>query len=119
MFLGVFRDTQIKSTLHALAKEGTGLFSKRMMHHGQGSFRTLICAPPWLFDPEFVCVFWRFTTHIDYVGVLCDIIATVLDAVVFLVIHDVESISVFIGKDLLALFKITDKQSNLETNIVF
>jgi hypothetical protein len=43
----------------------------------------------------------------------------VLDAVVFLVIHDVESISVFIGKDLLALFKITDKQSNLETDIVF
>jgi hypothetical protein len=45
MFLGVFRDNQIKSTLHTLAKEGTGLFSKRMMHHGQGSFRTLICAP--------------------------------------------------------------------------
>jgi hypothetical protein len=96
---------ELKSTLHALAKEGTGLFSKRMMHHGQGSFRTLICAPPWLFDPEFVCDFWRFTIHVDQVGVLCDIIATVLDAVVFLVIHDVESTSVFIKKDLLALSK--------------
>ena len=42
-----------------------------------------------------------------------------LDAVVFLVIHDVESISVIVRKDLLALFKITDKQSNLETDIVF
>jgi hypothetical protein len=60
-----------------------------MIHHGQRSFRTLIRASPRLFDPEFVCVFWRFTTHVDQDGVLCDIIATVLDAVVLLVIHDV------------------------------
>ncbi len=79
------------------------------MHHGQRSIGTLICAPPRLFDPEFVCVFWRFTTHVDQVGVLSNIIATVLDAVVFLVIHDVESIFVFLRKDLLALVKVTDQ----------
>jgi hypothetical protein len=54
-------------------------------------------------------VWVRFTTHVDNVGILCYIIATVLDAVVFLVIHDVESISVFIRKDFLALVKTTDK----------
>ncbi len=54
----------------------------------------------------------RLTTHVDTVGVLCDIIATVLDAVVLLGVHDVESISVFIRKDLFTLDNVNNKQTN-------
>ncbi len=100
--------------MHALAKEGFFSNLKRMIYHhdGQRSLNTLICATSRLFDPEFESDFWHFTTHADQVGGLCNIIATMLEAVVLLVVHDVQSIFVFIRKDLFALVKVTNKQTD-------
>ena len=44
MFLGVFRYTQIKKYLARPRKGGHWPLFAGMMHHGQGSFRTLIRA---------------------------------------------------------------------------
>jgi hypothetical protein len=101
----------IQSTLHALAKEGTSLLSKRMIQHGQRSLRPLIRASPRLFGSEFMSILWRFTTHVEQVAVLGNIIATLLDAVILLVVHDVESLSVHIRKDLFALVEVTIKRT--------
>jgi hypothetical protein len=96
MFSGSFVGyLDIESTLHALAKEGTGLLLQRMINPVNATvhcnLRILIRASPRLFDPEFVSVLWRLTSHIDQVGILCDIITVLLDAVVLLIVHDVES----------------------------
>ncbi len=55
-------------------------------------------------------VLWGLTTHVETVSELCDIIATVLDAVVLLVVHDVEYILVYIRKVFFALVKVANKK---------
>jgi hypothetical protein len=57
-------------------------------------------------------VLWRFTTHVEQVAVLGNIIATMLDAVILLAVHDVEPLSVHIWKDLFALVKVTIKKTS-------
>jgi hypothetical protein len=95
--LYVFRGISIKTTLNVSGQEGSGFLSKRMIYHGQRSFRTLIRASFRLFDPEFVCVHWRFTTHFDQVGVLCDIIVILLD------LDYIRNIQVYLDTSLLVL----------------
>jgi hypothetical protein len=57
-----------------------------MIQHGQGCLRSLIFASPQLFDPEFMSVLWRFTTHVEQVAVPGNIIDTMLNAVILLVV---------------------------------
>ncbi len=88
----------VQSTLHALTEEGTCLFLKCGIHHGQYVVRVLIFSSLRHFNPEFISVFLRFATHVDQVGELGDIIATMLYAMIFFVVHDVKPIFVFILK---------------------
>ena len=99
-----------QNTLHAFAKKGTGLLSERMIHHGQRSRRPLIRTTSRLFDPEFVSILWSFTTHIDQVGIFRDIISTMLNTVILLVVHDIKPSFVLIRKDLFALVKVSNKR---------
>ena len=95
-----------------LTENGTGFLTKRVLHHGQCSFRPLICVPPRLLDPKFMAVLRRLTAHIDKVAILAYISSTMLDAVIFFIMHDVESQQVFIGKDFGAFFEVTAKNTN-------
>jgi hypothetical protein len=54
----------------------------------------------------------RLTAHIDKVAILAYISSTMLDAVIFFIMHDVESQQVFIGKDFGAFFEVTAKKTN-------
>ena len=91
-------------------EEGTGLLPKRVMHHGQCSFRPLICVPTMFLDPKFMAVIRRIKAHIDDISILGYISSTMLDTVILFIMHDVASVSVFIGKDFGALFKVAAKK---------
>jgi hypothetical protein len=88
------------------AKEGTGLFPKRVMHHGQCSFRPLICVPTRLLDPKLMAVFRLITNHIDDLSILGHISSTMLDTVILFIVQDIMSCQIFVGKDFGALFKV-------------
>jgi hypothetical protein len=93
--------------LDTLPEEGTGLFPKPVMHHGQCSFRPLICVPTRFLDPKFImAVLRRFTAHIDDVSILGYVSSTMLDTVILFIVHDVMSFQVVVGKDFGALFKV-------------
>ncbi len=78
--------------MDALTKEGTGFFTKEVLHHAQCCFRPLICVPPRLLDPKFMAILrsFSFTPHIDNIAILGYISSTMLDAMIFFVMHDVE-----------------------------
>ncbi len=46
---------------------------------------------PRLLDPKFMAVLWRLAAHIEKVGILGFISSTMLDAVIFFIMHDVDS----------------------------
>jgi hypothetical protein len=84
------------------------------MHHGQCSFGPLICVPTRFLDPKFMAVLRRITAHINDVSILGYISSTMLDTVILFIVHDVVSVSVFIGKDFGALFKVAGQKSKTE-----
>jgi hypothetical protein len=84
------------------------------MHHGQCSFRPLICVPTRLLDPKFMAVLRRITAHIDDVSILGYISSTMLDTVILFIVHDVNSFQVFIEKDFGALFKVAAQKPKTE-----
>jgi hypothetical protein len=90
--------------LDTLAEEGTGLFPKRVLYHGQ--CRPLICVPTRFLDLKFMAVLRRFTAHIDDVSILGYFSCTMLDTVILFIEHDVMSFQVYVGKDFGALFKV-------------
>ncbi len=57
-----------------------------------------LCSPR-LLDPKFMAVLRSFTAHIDKIAILGYISSTLLDAMIFFVMHDVESYQIFIGED--------------------
>jgi hypothetical protein len=65
-----------------------------------------VCVPTRLLDPDFMAVLRRVTAHIDEVTILAYISSTMLDTVIILIVHDINSIQVFTGKDFSALFKV-------------
>ena len=98
--------------MDTLTEEGTGLFPKRVMHHGQCSFRPLICVPTRFLDPKFMAILRRITAHIDEVTILAYISSTMLDTVILFIVRDVMSCQVFVGKDFGALFKVAALKPN-------
>ncbi len=67
----------------------------------------------------------RITAHIDDVIILTYNSSTMLEAVIRFIVHDVNSIQVFIGKDFSALFKVaaqkptkrnSEKSREIQTN---
>ncbi len=100
--------------MNTLTEEGTGLFPKRVMHHGQCSFRLLICVPTRFLDPIYMAVLRRITGHIDDVSILGYISSTMLDTVILFIVHDVVSVPVFIGKDFGVLFKVDAQKPKTE-----
>jgi hypothetical protein len=98
--------------LDTLTEEGTGLFPKRVMHHGQ--FRPLICVPTRFLDSKFMAILRRITAHIDDVSILGYISSTMLDTVILFIVHDIVSVSIFIGKDFSALFKVAAQKPKTE-----
>ncbi len=92
--------------MDTLTEQGTGLFPKRGMNHGQCSFRPLICVPTRLLDPESMAVLRRSTAHIDDITILAYISPTMLDTVIHFIVRSVDSKQVFVGKDFSALFKV-------------
>jgi hypothetical protein len=81
----------LANTLDTLTKERTGFFTKGVLHHAQRCFRPLICVSPRLLDPKFMAVLRSFTAHIDKIAILGYISSTMLDALIFFVMYDVES----------------------------
>jgi hypothetical protein len=92
--------------LDTLTEEGTGLFLKRGIHHGQCSFRPLIRVPTRFLDPKLMAVLRRFIAHIDDVSILGYISSTMIDTVIPFIVHDIMSCQDFGGKDFGALFKV-------------
>jgi hypothetical protein len=66
----------------------------------------LICVLTRFLDPKFMAILRRITAHIDAVSILSYISSTMLDTVILFIVHDIVSVSVFIGKDFGALFKV-------------
>jgi hypothetical protein len=100
--------------LDTLPEEGTGLFPKPVMHHGQCSFRPLICVPTRFLDTKFMAVLRLITAHIDDASILGYISSTMLDTVILFIVHDVVSVSVFLGKVFGALFKVAAQKPKTE-----
>jgi hypothetical protein len=57
-----------------------------------------------------MAVIRRIKAHIDDISILGYISSTMLDTVILFIMHDVVSVSVFIGKDFGALFKVAAKK---------
>ena len=95
--------------MDTLTKEGTGFFAQGVLHHAQCSFRSLIGVASRLLDMIFMSCLRSITAHIDKIAVLGYISSTVLHAMIFFIMHDVESQQIFIGKDFCAFIEVTAK----------
>ena len=115
MYLDKFRYIQA-NTLNTLTKEGTGFFAQGVLHHAQCSFRSLIGVASRLLDMIFMSCLRSITAHIDKIAVLGYISSTVFHAMIFFIVHDVESHLVFIGKDFGAFIKVTAKVLPIKGN---
>jgi hypothetical protein len=76
------------------------------MHHGQCSFRPLICVPTRLLDAKCMAILRHITAHIDDVAILAYISFTMLDTLILFIVHDLDFKQIFIGRDFGALFKV-------------
>jgi hypothetical protein len=74
----------------------------------------LICVPTRFLDPKFMAVLRRIPAHIDDVSILGYISSTMLDTVILFIVHNVVSVSVFIGKDFGARFKVAAQKPKTE-----
>jgi hypothetical protein len=78
-----------------------------VIQHCQGRRWTLIGTTPRLFYPEFMASLGRFTAHVDDVGPSYDVGWHVHDAVILFIVHDIETMAVFVREHNCALFKVS------------